>query len=433
MSTEGRVCKDKNSVFSLSFIIILLLYLYPLFMPDRIKSIFGLRINGKVTTNEIFIIPIILIINRAINISHNKNNRTYIFKSTIIFIFLFFLLFIFYLIGGFKLSSLDQYIYAGILFFVPVMVFFSITKNNLEFMEHFLKTVVVTNLIYSILAILLASTKYYNIIMRLVGNQPLITQKTQLRPSLMVGTSIATSYYFNLSLPLLFYIFYKHKKGKWALLSIFAIVFNIAATVVLLSRLATFVAIAIAVYYIIIQRGGRLSNFKKIGIILIFLLLFFYIHNKYDLSRLLLGMKGSSVNVRINSMKSFLYIFKMHPIIGSGMGSFFTRVFDNSDFAISNYYGKIDPHNMYILVLSEFGLTGFIIFLSIFIYIFMSFRRIQDSLMKKTAYMSLLAFLLDAMGGSHLFISISYSTIFWLYMGMFWAISKEDIKLASNA
>src|SRR5699024_5711085 len=148
----------------------------------------------------------------------------------------------------------------------------------------------------------------------------------------------------------------------------------------------------------------------------------------YDLSRIIngFGSSGASTEGRFDSVILGLKIFQEYPLFGSGVGHFFERVYESRYLIFDGFSGLIDPHNMYILILSEMGLLRLFITFIMIAFMFYNFSFIKIKALKYTAYITLLSFLLGAMGGTHLFINASFATVFWIYMGTFNAVSLNN-------
>ena len=220
----------------------------------------------------------------------------------------------YYYYSGFHAISTTQYVYAVLLFLVPSLLFFITSKLQEGELHFLLKLFVVTSLIYSLFAIVL--TTNYAFFMRLIGN-PVDNYRYygQYRASMMLGSSITVSYYFNLTLPLCFYSFYHSPEKKWKKLSAFAAGANVVATLVLLSRNANFVMVGIVVYCLFFM--SKTSRVFGKTVISMFLLITagLFATSKYDLSRLLIGLdrSGSSVALRLEATQLALVILRRNP------------------------------------------------------------------------------------------------------------------------
>lgn len=411
---------------SLSALVVCFIYLYVLFIPGRIKVYLSYTVEGLPTANIIWIIPLMFFI--VYMLKRDKVYNHLIKYNILLLVGLFFCCLII-ISGGFFAVSISQFITASLMFLVPILLLFLMSDLDYKDINRLIKFFVSLSLIYSILSILLSSN--YGYIMGLVGNDAGVYQfQTQVRATMMFGSSIAVSYLFNLTLPLCFYLFYISKEKKWKVISALAIIFNIMATLVLLSRVASICAILIIIYYLVFINSKKNNLIKKTVFISLFLLAMIYVSTNFDLSRIFMGFSksGNSVSDRLQAGNLGLNIFSQYPLLGSGMGRFFERVYSFEYITFDGITGLIDPHNIYSLILSELGILGFLCIFFIFMLLFKSFTYIKEKILRRTAYVILTAFLFDAMGGSHLFNNVNFAAVFWIYMGLFNAVSINDRK-----
>lgn len=406
--------------------LICFLFLYAMFAPDRLKYILSIKIEGMPTTNLLLILPLVYLIlflfkPKQEPLLKNKN-------SNLLFWILLYMYIMIITIGGFNSVSIEQYLYASLMFIMPIFLFFYLSYCSKNEMLFLLKIIVFTSLIYSILAILL-STNLYSIL-SFLGNPAADQYKgyTQYRAPMMLGSSITVSYYFNLSLPISYYMFFKIKDKKWKLISGLSIVMNLIATFVFLSRTATLCAILITVFSLLFMNNRKRKIGVKISTVLILIIGGIYTLSNFDLSRLALGFdtSESSISLRLLSAQLGLYIFSKFPFLGSGMGRFYERIYTDSILYIDGFSGLIDPHNMYVLILSEMGIIGLLVTILLFLFIFIRLLQIKDKDLRLTSYLVLLSFLIGAMGGSHLFISLNFAVVFWIYIGLLCNIRKIE-------
>lgn len=415
--------------------IVSLIFLYALFGPDRIKKAISFVVHGERTTNEILIIPLfIFLIYVAEKItkkvpsidSGNRNNLPFM-----IYIYLYIFIIA---IGGFNLNSVSQFIYAGLLFVIPMLLFFPMSKCESEHIQVLTKFFVLIGLIYATFAIVLSTNYAY--FMDLVGNSTdNYRYYSQYRSSMMLGSSITVSYYFNLTLPMSFYLYFNSNRKIWRLVSALSIITIIIATFILQSRVATISTALILIYSLFFIKNTKKKSTSKMAVVFLIIVAILYAFQNYDLSRIINGLdlSGDSANMRFNAALLGLYIFSQNPVIGSGMGRFFERVYENSLITVDSIIGLIDPHNMYVLILSELGLIGIVLTSILFITFFRRFANIKEKALRRTAYITLVVFLFDAMGGSQLINEISFSVIFWIYMGFFNAVYLIDRNNIGNS
>src|SRR5690606_27005691 len=110
------------------------------------------------------------------------------------------------------------------------------------------------------------------------------------------------------------------------------------------------------------------------------------------------SLSGSSVSERLTASKLGLYIFSIYPLFGSGIGRYFERIYSDRYINVEGLTGLIDPHNLYVLILSELGIIGLIVTIILFIYLFKRFSFIKEITLRQTGYLILFVFLFDAFG-----------------------------------
>lgn len=405
--------------------IITFLFLYALLAFSKIKDLYSFPVEGMSTTNELWLIPLLcffLLLNVKASLYELLN------KYNLYFLVCVFMLLFIILIGGFYLKSVEQYTFAVLSFIIPMLLFIPMTRCTKAQVDFLIKLFVFICLIYAVAAILISTN--FTFFMSLLGNDASKYQNySQVRAPMMLGSSIAVSYYFNLTLPFCFYIYFTSNEKKWKIISAFAILTIIIATFLLLSRVASLCAVFIVLYFLLFTKSGKKKVGNKIWSILLIIAAVIYAGLNFDLSRITEGITFSgdnSTSLRIASANLGLYIFTKFPIFGSGMGRFYERIYENSYIVVDEVGGLIDPHNMYVLILSELGIGGLLVTFLLFFYLFKRFTHIKDDLLRKTAYITLLVFLIGAMGGSHLLINVSFATVFWIYMGLFNGVSIND-------
>lgn len=80
-----------------------------------------------------------------------------------------------------------------------------------------------------------------------------------------------------------------------------------------------------------------------------------------------LGHQHSGLGVRVEHFRNSFELFKKSPIIGIGTGDYPDEYEKVNQIRTPDIATTVQPHNMYILVLSQLGLVGFLSFLWIFI------------------------------------------------------------------
>ena len=115
-----------------------------------------------------------------------------------------------------------------------------------------------------------------------------------------------------------------------------------------------------------------------------------------------------------------LHLFSKHPILGTGLGSYFHRAWTgNNVLHVDGVSGLIDPHNSFVLILSETGIIGFLLFLFFLFICFKKLMIIQDSAIRRGSYLFVIAIFINAMSGSQLVNEINYACITYIYLSVF--------------
>ena len=127
-------------------------------------------------------------------------------------------------------------------------------------------------------------------------------------------------------------------------------------------------------------------------------------------------------------------IFKEYPIKGIGANNF---VFFDSKIATLDqyerlgaedvdYFNKRSPHNSYIQVLSEFGIIGFVLFLSLLIVPLTFFVRQLFTSKMKIEFLPMVSLFAISM---HFYaIAALYGAIAWWVIGLSWAVLNNSKK-----
>ncbi|MBU8915092.1 O-antigen ligase family protein [Bacillus sp. FJAT-29953] len=412
----------KSTNNRLSVFIISLIFLYPLFCMTRIKQMASPVVDMLPTTNEIWFIPLLFLI--KLIVCDLKKNR---FKLNAIIFVWFLVLFISILIGGFYVTDISQYLFAVAVFIIPISLLQLITTKDILNLFFFLRLFTCVCLFYSILYIILVST--FDTLSLILGNTiqtSRLISSDQFRVSLMIGSPISVANYFVITLPILFYMYFINKNNIWSKIALISIVANISATALTLSRLGFISSILVSVICILFLREEVPNRRKKLLMSIFGFIAFYFIASKYDLGRLFIGFSDTSTSARLESGKLALHLFQLYPFLGSGMGNYFTRVYQNNSLVIDGVYGLVDPHNAYLLVLSELGLVGIIIILFFLFYLIFRISQVPNKMFRNTGLIVLFSVSLVSIGGSHLINEISFSIVFWIYISLFYAASFLD-------
>jgi O-antigen ligase len=123
------------------------------------------------------------------------------------------------------------------------------------------------------------------------------------------------------------------------------------------------------------------------------------------------------------SIKTFL----AHPIIGVGAGGYTSSFFElmrakEIPTITQNWYWAIEPHNSYLAVLAEYGMAGFILFLSLLVKFYTDSKNEKQTQLKRFKLIILLSFVLA-----------SFSDAFvWRWQGMMILLATFAISFDSG-
>jgi O-antigen ligase len=144
----------------------------------------------------------------------------------------------------------------------------------------------------------------------------------------------------------------------------FMIIISVAAILLTLSTSTYLALIAYIAIYLLRRNGLSLAN---LFILLTLSTLIFWILFGLNFVSKFGGGAGSSGAVRLNEAITGLQIFSAHPSIGVGLGGygFYFDAFEwDSALSISFGSAKHIPNNIYIELLAETGVLGFVLFFS---------------------------------------------------------------------
>jgi O-antigen ligase len=217
-------------------------------------------------------------------------------------------------------------------------------------------------------------------------------------------------------LPFVFISFLR-KKGIYKLLMLGLLVFLIVGIVLSYSRSGVVALLVVFFGILWLERRRPLVWIIIIATLTIGLILvppnFIY--------RMLLTVASAqddSISIRLDLWQAAWKFFTQYPITGIGIGQFIAL-----ETRITHHMEPLVVHNMYLEVLAELGIVGFIAFMTIIWLSFSSFiqaaRRFERSGDESAArlswgwFYSLMAFCIAGV-----FLSNQYYIVFWFYLAM---------------
>lgn len=394
---------DRNFLIKL---IISISIFYALFAFNRIKALGGLTVNERLVGNETVIYGVLIILIIPILISKKINIS--------------FLLYIFYiLITGvysvlFMKISFVEVLISVFLILIPLLYFLLVKSLNEPNISKLMSILILFNAMYVLLAIF--SVTNYNFLANLIGIKSIIDD--EYRSSLMLGSSITVSYYFIISIPLITKYLYMHRSvltKKRMILGFLLLALNIIAVVILKSRAAFYTLIIIGAYYLLFLKGIKLK-YRLLVIIFLITVTIIFTRN-YNLARLFVIFNDDSISGRFNVLNIGLDLIGENILFGTGLSKYFLRYPISPFIQINGITTLVDPHNLFILYLSETGILGCIVLIPLILELL---RRIfqLNYFDKHNTIVFIISTIMLSLGGSQLLNEINFSIIFMIYFSI---------------
>ena len=334
-------------------------------------------------------------------------------------------------------ANILKIIYACIIYVCPIILFWA-PNLNYKYANILLKLFILWGSIYALLSIF-ACLGGYSFLREMLGdNSQVDVSGNYVRAHLMLGSSITVSYFFNFMLPVLFaYLFVKMDCFNKKIL-IFCIILNFIATIAMGSRLAFICALLQIVSFFLISRIKFLHKVIIISVGCIVLICFILnidiiyglLPSNYASLKRIVNLLGNptqafatnSDSLRFAAMSGGIRIWKDNILLGIGSGTIFERLYNEKFISYNNMKFLIDPHNLYVLLLSEQGIIGLALFACLVILILRSFSLIIDPILRRIIYIFIFAILFDSIGGSQLMNEPYFSILFWICCNAFYKV-----------
>lgn len=321
---------------------------------------------------------------------------------------------VFYYLSILIFKGLDlQAVYAISMFVFPILYIYN-KKYTIHDFDNIVKTLMYIMFGYSIIYII--SCIASNDLMQILGMET-VFYTNQTRGFVPIGGAIAMGTLLNFMLPFNIYIYNKEKKISYF---IFYLI-NVIGTAFTLSRSSVLIAVFIICFLnvkMIKNIFNRKHIFVKTSILIVTIL---YVGNNFDFSRIIISFDSNhdaSTSERFNAQELGIDIFKDNIMFGSGMGKVYKRAYTNKYIRYENKTGLIDPHNSYIMSISEGGIFGLIFLLLLFTYVFLGVRTIKNKEIKKLGFSVICVALISFLGGTYIYNDPKVSSIMWLSLSL---------------
>lgn len=281
-----------------------------------------------------------------------------------------FLLFLFWLIiTSFFANNIHESIYEIIKYFnlILLLIIASSLFRNIDFYDKLIKSFTLSSFLLSIIGIL-----------QFVFKSTFIPGGWGFPYATMANANLYAMALF-LLIPYLLYsiITYNNQWKIFSILSLFLLQINLILT----QTRSVFIAIIISILLIIpfckyfkIRLGISRYYTYSLLIILFFYVTMFITYNKKPITTSNDDFENQytyiSINERINLASKTVNIFNNHPLIGCGIGNWKINfpIQGTGEMVGENGYTLYKrPHNDYLLILSETGFIGFLIYITLLI------------------------------------------------------------------
>jgi O-antigen ligase len=131
---------------------------------------------------------------------------------------------------------------------------------------------------------------------------------------------------------------------------------------------------------------------------------------------------------RRNLLKASLSVIKKNILQGTGLGKFVRYMGENAPLTKNGLYLLQPVHNIFVLLLAEFGIFGFLSFL------FLLFDILRKNIQKINIFVLLVLFAVIGIGlVDHYFVTLPQGiAMFWMFMGLAILFSKDLSKNKKN-
>jgi O-antigen ligase len=389
-----KLCNKICILYSESLIFFLVFY--AMMMPQRFKQIWGVVIDGITRSHEIFLYSLLIILKIVIDIVYKRIR----FEKVL---WLLVGLSLIYMVMSTILSGINpQSLYALITMIIPTSMLLFLDFKHMRTKQLFFYFIGFMTIFYSVFVLMFLTN--YEIFESLIPYNR--------RPHLMIGSSVAVSYVLVLFLPVNVFKLYDSKKVISKSYFFIASFLSIGAVAMLLSRGAFITLVIVLALAFILYKGNLKTNIFLGLFILLGVLSLYYLHITYDLTRVFndIDLNGSDQSRR-NAFLLAYEIFKDHLIFGTGMGQYFIRVWESFYLTYNEMNGLVDPHNVYIMMLSELGILGSLLYASIHGYILWHVFKLKNYNKRILIFLTYVALGIMHLGGSHLMNEFSVAVV----------------------
>ena len=286
-----------------------------------------------------------------------------------------------------------------ILFYlVFYLILFSLDINE-KFLKKIVFTIVISGLFFSIAGIM----QHYSLIS--LGLK-FILGSSVVRASGFVGDPNEFGVLLISIIPFAFFSYFEEKNLNKKLICSLTFFTILIASLFTFSRSVLLALLLILVVMLFKKRKTKESMIIIAVIAVIFLFTYPELIKRFDYYSI-----NNGIEIRQRLIHNSIEVFKNNPFLGSGLGTiqFFT-------------YRNTVTHNLYIQLLAESGIMGFIFFILILIFACKNLYSTRKNYLSKTIMLALLSYLIV-----NLFMSFLYDKFLWLLI-ILTSVLRQDFK-----
>lgn len=431
-------------------------YLLVLFLPTQLGKhfwpnfsyVYGIRIDYLSPTlyfTDILIIGLILswILESLVSAS-SLSQAVKIAKRNIIKLLIMFFLVLFLLVGIFRSNNPLVGIY-GMIKFLEYVFLFSYTAKNFRTLNSF---VLFSTFIFGVLfESLLTIAQYVNQgsiggVLYFLGERSFNSQTPGIANASINGQlflrpyatfshpNVLAGYLFVFMVLIVFYAKQKFFKQQNVIIFL-SFVCGSVALFLTMSRVAIFAWSAVVLFFLahsfwkktrmVSTKKARLMQIKNKILLLLFLIIALFIFTfPIGLRFFQFSFSDQTVVQRKILIQDSIAMFQQDPILGVGLNNFLV----NLPF-VQKQYGEvlyIQPvHNLYLLVLSETGVVGLVLFLY---FLWNTYKRLKKN--TNVELFALFFFVLFLGFFDHYFLTLQQGQLmFTIALGLFWGFAKK--------
>jgi O-antigen ligase len=266
--------------------------------------------------------------------------------------------------------------------FLPMLSIYYLVSENFSDEASFsdlVKTISIFSILVALLGMAECVFRFNPIYQYLIDNSYYRRYITGfVRPMSTQFNPVVLGSYLIASLPFNFLLF-KQNKSLWKILGAVGIVLNTVVIILTFSRSIFLGLIGMIIFYLFLGKKFRALFAFSISLLILTIVVTYlpYPFNRFGINLMTTGSFGMVSDYRFQRCAMVGRIIKEHPFVGIGFQHVRIRFYEYYPYRGRVPYEFMIPDNMYLTILAETGIVGF---LGFFIFIFSIFKKAQRKL-----------------------------------------------------